>query len=81
MKQENISVKSSKGSYEVLFTNDAMKRLKSEYCSSDYLCVDKNVGDLFPEYLSINQSKTFILDSSENAKSYEGVIPLLNKLI
>lgn len=81
MKQKNISVKSSKGSYEVLFTNDALKRLKSEYCSSDYLCVDKNVGDLFPEYLSINQSKTFILDSSENSKSYEGVIPLLTKLI
>jgi 3-dehydroquinate synthase len=76
-----ISVEASNGSYHVDFVDDIETIIKNNFKEGDFLVVDNNFAILHPKIISIETTSIFYLESSEEAKSYEGVLPLLQEII
>jgi 3-dehydroquinate synthase len=81
MTNSTITVKASQGAYSVNFCEDAVEVLRSIATDSDCICLDRNIAEIYPQFAGVLPAQTFIVDSGESAKSYEGVIPLLHHLI
>ena len=79
----NFTVKSIIHDYEVLFIDDLKSALDSELCEGDYIIIDNKVKKLYDEHLKdALQSHSFIgIDATENQKSYQGIIPVIQELI
>lgn len=78
---EKITVRASKRIYQVDFVDDAATIIRNNFKEGDFLIVDSNVARLHPNIISISTNSIFYLESSEDTKSYEGVLPLLQELI
>ena len=81
MNKDSLQVKASQGSYSVFFCSDALLALSDLVSPHDYICLDQTIADLYPRFAEILPEKTYIVNPDENAKSFEGVIPLINRLI
>ena len=79
----DFEVKSSVHDYEVKFVENIPDVLKNEICDCDVIVIDNKVKDLYPDLLKdINNNTSVIgLDAHEEQKSYEGLIPIIQKLI
>lgn len=77
-----LSIKSSINNYEVHFIDDLTASLSSVIKPGDFILIDELVANK-PELLPFVTGKkdVIIIQASENAKSYEGVIPVIDTLI
>jgi 3-dehydroquinate synthase len=78
---KGLVIKSVFREYSVEFTKDYLAALKSMVEEGDFFIVDRVITELYPEILDVAKDRIWLLDSQETAKSYEGVIPLFERLI
>jgi 3-dehydroquinate synthase len=78
---EKLVIKSVFRYYSVDFVEDYLVALKSMAEEGDFFVVDRVITELYSEILSVAGDRIWIVDSHETAKSYEGVIPLFERLI
>lgn len=79
----DFKVKSSVHDYEVNFIDDTRSVLENEIRVGDIIIIDNALKDLYPDLLKYRNNNTGIigLDAREEQKSYEGLIPIIQKLI
>ena len=79
----NFTVKSIIHDYEVNFISDTKSTLLEELKEGDVIIIDNKIKNLYQDDLSgiLGQYKYIGLDASEDQKSYEGVIPVIQTLI
>ena len=79
----DFTVKSSVHNYDVKFVENAANVLKNEICDGDIVVIDTKVKSLYPNLLKdlYKNINVIGLDSHENQKSYEGLIPVIQELI
>ncbi len=79
----DFKVKSIVHDYEVRFINDSRQTLARELKEGDVIIIDNNIRALYPEILNgISQKNVVVgIDADERQKSYQGLIPIIEKLI
>jgi len=79
----DFKIKSIINNYEVEFINDSTNIIKNETKNGDVFIVDKKIIEIHPHITkAINKENLLIeINADENNKSYEGLIPIINKLI
>lgn len=77
-----LSIKSSINDYEVEFCEDITIVLSDIIKIGDFIIIDQQIADK-PELkpFIVGRKEIIIIEAIENAKSYEGVIPVIDKLI
>ena len=78
-----FKVKSIIHDYEVKFINDSQTVLKKELRDGDVIIMDQKIKALYPTLSEIASKNNLLIDidAQEKQKSYEGIIPIINKLI
>lgn len=75
-------VKSSIHDYDVNFIDDFKIHLNNNLLEGDYIIIDNNILNIYKNDLKVLEDFNFIgIDSNENQKSYEGLIPIIDSLI
>lgn len=79
----NFKVKSILHDYEVRFIDDAKQILCQELEDGDVIIIDNKIKDLYPDLLEeVHEEPVIIgIDADERQKSYQGLIPIIEKLI
>jgi 3-dehydroquinate synthase len=79
---KKLSIKSSIKDYEVEFCEDITSVLSRTIQKGDFIIIDRQIADK-QELRSfiVGSQHVIIIDANENAKSYEGLIPVIDKLI
>jgi len=79
----NIKIKSSIHDYEVQFITDTAKVLNDILKPYDYIIIDNKIIQLYNDDLRniLKFVKHIGIDASENQKSYQGIIPIIQELI
>jgi 3-dehydroquinate synthase len=79
----DFKVKSNFHDYEVNFINDSPAILKKEIRDGDVVLMDQKIKELYPQISTVISENNFLIDieAYEKQKSYEGLIPIINKLI
>lgn len=79
----DFSVKSIVHNYEVKFIDDTPAVLKQEIRDGDVIIMDSKLSELYPHIPDSFQENNllFEIDANERQKSYEGLIPIINRLI
>jgi len=78
----NFSVKSSIHDYDVNFIDDFRNHLNNNLTEGDYIIIDNNILNIYEDDLKVLKDLNYItIDSNENQKSYEGLIPIIDSLI
>jgi len=68
--------------YKVVFSNEMIAHLAGQVKPGDYIIIDKNVEGLYPEiHKVLSGNAVYVLDCNEAAKSYEGIVPLLEQVV
>src|SRR5262245_11541197 len=78
-----MQIKSYKGTYEVVFTDNAAKKLRSVMTGGDFFIIDQNVYELYKEQLDfiVEKNKCHFVIPNENAKSYHAAGDVIDLLI
>lgn len=76
-----LTIRSQLRTYTVEFSEGAVELIRKVFREGDILCVDRVVADIYPEVLQSMPNSVFLVEPTEEAKSYEGVMPLLERLI
>jgi 3-dehydroquinate synthase len=78
-----MTIHCSTGEYRVLFIDDFVASLAQELIDGDTVIIDKKVLFLYQEHLkSVLIGRSIVeIEATEIQKSYEGVIPVIEKLI
>lgn len=75
-------VKSSVHDYDVNFIDDFKNHLKINLIEGDFIIIDNNIFNIYKDDVKILDNFNFIvIDSNENQKSYEGLIPIIDLLV
>ena len=76
-----LEIKSFYGNYNVFFVDDLP--LKSFIHEGDIVIIDQVIADAYFDAQSglLNNKNTIVVEATENNKSYEGIIPIMEKLI
>ena len=79
----DFKIKSIVHDYEVKFIEDSSSVLGNEIKDGDVVIMDQKIKDLYPMLTaSIPDNNLLIdIDAHEKQKSYEGLVPIINKLI
>ena len=79
----DFTVKSMVHDYEVQFIDDAKQTLGQELEDGDVIIVDNKIKALYPELLEEAYGEHVVIgiDADERQKSYQGLIPIIEKLI
>ena len=79
----DFKIKSSIHDYEVKFVENVIDVLENEICHDDIIIIDNKVKNLYPHLLKdLNKKINVIgLDVSEEQKSYDRLIPIIQELI
>ena len=79
----DFTVKSIVHDYKVQFVDDSKQILVREMKEGDVVIIDNKVSALYPDLLNgISQNNVVIgIDADERQKSYQGLIPIIEKLI
>jgi len=79
----DFSIKSIVHDYDVMFIADSPAVLKKEIIRGDVIIIDNKIKKLYPAiFESIPRENLIIgIDAHESQKSYEGLIPIISKLI
>jgi len=78
---ESLIVKSVFREYRVEFVGDFAGSLQGLKCEGDFLIADARILELYPVIRDVAGENLWEVHACEEAKSYEGVIPLLERLI
>lgn len=79
---DGFQIKSYRRTYGVDFVDDAAGALRKALCSGDRIIADRNVWGLYPALAeAVVGFEPILVDPTETAKSYKGVIPLIERLI
>lgn len=83
MNPQPFDVQSYRGSYSVQFADDAFVALRSEIKPGDWLLVDENVLRIYDNQLKaiVAENPSIVVKPEEPSKSYDGVRPLILRLI
>jgi 3-dehydroquinate synthase len=83
MQPQPFEVSSYRKKYSVQFSDDAFESLRLELREGDCILVDQNVKRIFAEVLQpiLDQYDTIVIEPVETSKSYDGVRPLILRLI
>jgi 3-dehydroquinate synthase len=79
----DFKIKSIVHDYEVKFIDNSSTVLQNEIKDGDVVIMDRKIIALYPEIAGIVSKKNLLIDieAHEKQKSYEGLIPIINKLI
>ena len=79
----DLKVKSIVHDYEVKFIEDSSSVLDNEIKDGDVIIMDQKIKDLYPMLTAAIPDNNVLIDidAHENQKSYEALIPIINKLI
>ncbi|MFA6540142.1 MAG: AroB-related putative sugar phosphate phospholyase (cyclizing) [Bacteroidota bacterium] len=79
----NFTVKSQIHNYEVNFIDDTENVIRSEIKEGDFIIIDKKLINLYPHLFLklLSETKHIEIEATENQKSYEGIIPIIERLI
>jgi len=79
----DFKVKSIIHDYEVKFIKDSSSVLDNEIKDGDVIIMDQKIKDLYPMLTAAIPDNNLLIDidAHENQKSYEGLIPIIKKLI
>jgi 3-dehydroquinate synthase len=78
----DFKVKSIIHDYEVNFINDSPAVLNNEIRDGDVIIMDQKIKEFYPAITATIPKKILIdIEAHEKQKSYEGLIPIINKLI
>lgn len=79
----DFTVKSVVHDYKVKFINDTTQVLNEELKEGDVIIIDNKTMNLYPDILNGCFEKTSLIgiDANEKQKSYQGLIPIIGKLI
>jgi 3-dehydroquinate synthase len=79
----DFKVKSIIHDYEVNFINDSPAVLNNEIRNGDVVIMDQKIKDLYPMLTAAIPDNNVLIDidAHEKQKSYEALIPIINKLI
>ncbi|QVL50110.1 MAG: hypothetical protein KFB96_06500 [Thiocapsa sp.] len=78
---DSLSIRSIFRDYKVEFTSEFLDKLKILKLDGDLVVVDSTVLLLYPEIRLVAGDDLWAVDGQESLKSYEGVIPLFQRLI
>ena len=77
---DKITIKSSKKTYDVLYSNQTLDTLINEnYIMNDFIFIDKNVYDLSPQTF-IDIKNKYIFEAIETSKNMDSVLQLTDLL-
>jgi 3-dehydroquinate synthase len=77
---DKITIKSSKKTYDVLYSNQTLDTLINEnYIMNDFIFIDKNVYNLSPQTF-INIKNKYIFEAIETSKTMDSVLQLTDLL-
>ena len=79
----DFKVKSIVHDYEVKFIDNSSAMLENEIKDGDVVIMDRKIIDLYPEIAGVVSKNNLLIDieAHEKQKSYESLIPIINKLI
>ncbi len=79
----DFKVKSIVHDYEVKFIDNSSAMLENEIKDGDVVIMDRKIIDLYPEIAGVVSKNNLLIDieAHEKKKSYESLIPIINKLI
>ena len=79
----NFRIKSIIHDYSVEFIKDFVSILKKEVKSGDVFILDNKIKALYPQVVDVVKNDNLLIEikATESHKSYEGLIPIINKLI
>ena len=79
----DFKIKSIINNYSVEFIEDFVTVLKKEVKSGDVFIIDNKIKELYPKVIDLVQNDNLLIEieATESRKSYEGLIPIINKLI
>ena len=79
----DFKVKSIVHDYEVKFIDNSPAILENEIRDGDVVIIDRKIIDFYPEIKGVASKKNLLIDieAHEKQKSYEGLIPIVKKLI
>jgi len=79
----DFQVKSIIHDYEVKFIDDSPSIFKREIRDGDVIIMDQNIKQLYPQITNAIPENNLLIDieAIEKQKSYEGLVPIINKLI
>tara|TARA_B100001250_G_C19769588_1_gene776448 strand:+ start:144 stop:1205 length:1062 start_codon:yes stop_codon:yes gene_type:complete len=79
----DFKIKSIINNYSVEFIEDFVTVLKKEVKSGDVFIIDNKIKELYPKVIDSVQNDNLLIEieATESRKSYEGLIPIINKLI
>ena len=79
----DFQVKSIVHDYEVKFIDDSPSICKREIRDGDVIIMDQKIKQLYPQITNAIPENNLLIDieAHEKQKSYEGLVPIINKLI
>lgn len=79
----SLKIKSIIHDYEVHFIEDFKGSLQDELCEGDFVILDSNIKKLYAGslYPTLKNFKSIVIDASEEQKSYQGIMPVIQTLI
>ena len=78
----DFKVKSRINDYHVYFINNALNIINEQTNDGDYIIIDRSIIENNNNYTKeIKTENIIIIDANEKIKSYEGIIPIIFKLI
>lgn len=78
---EPLLIRSVFREYSVEFSADFLGRLKNLHHDGDFVIADARILELYPEIRSVANGALWCVESHEESKSYEGLVPLFERLI
>ena len=83
MNCEPFEVASYRRNYNVQFSEDAFTSLKQELRQGDWILIDENVRRIYADSLNdiLENHETVLVKPNETSKSYDGVRPVILRLI
>src|SRR3989337_108014 len=79
----DFKVKSSVHDYEVKFIDDSANTLQTELRDGDVIILDNKIMRFYPHITACIPDNSLLIgiDANEKHKSYEGIMPIIKKLI
>ena len=79
---DRITIRSHRSEYFVEFVDSGPATFREQVTEQDFVVIDQNICELYPELASLAMSRPHrIVVPSEQAKSYEALMPLIEQLI
>lgn len=79
---DRIKITSYRGEYFVQFVDSCLATFQEQVAANDFVVIDRNICELYPELAALATSRPHrIVAPSEQSKSYEALMPLIEQLI